>query len=71
MKINSLKLRLAAAEQGLTVNQLAKASGVSFATVVKARKGRNVSEQTLVKLAKALGVKPEKLLEESEKEGET
>lgn len=71
MKINSLKLKLAAAESGLTVQQLAKVSNVAFATVVKARQGGNVSAVTLVKLAKALGVKPEELLEESEKEGET
>ena len=69
MKINSLKLRLAAAEQGFTVNQLAKASGVAFVTVVKARKGGNVSEQTLVKLAKALGVEPTELLTDQEKGG--
>lgn len=71
VKINSIKVKLLSAESGLTVEQLAKSSGVAFATIVKARNGGNVSAATLVKLARALGVKPEELLEESEKEGET
>lgn len=67
MKINSIKVKLLSAESGLTVEQLAKSSGVAFATIVKARNGGNVSEVTLVKIAKALGVKPTELLTDQEK----
>lgn len=64
MKVDTVKLKLLAAEAGLTVLGLSEASGVAFTTVVKARGGKPVSERTIVKLAKALNVNPREIMQE-------
>ena len=63
MKVNAINLKLLAAEKGLNVQELADTSGVSFATVCKARAGKEVSERTIVKLAKALGIEASELMD--------
>ena len=64
MKIDAIKLKLLSAEKGVNVQELADCSGVSFATVCKARAGKEVSERTIVKLAKALDVGALELMEQ-------
>lgn len=59
-----MKLKLLAAENGFTVEELAQVSGVSFATICKARAGKQVTERTLVKLARALQVDARELIEQ-------
>ena len=63
MKVNAINLKLLAAEKGLNVQELADTSGVSFATVCKARACREVSERTIVKLAKALDIEARELMD--------
>lgn len=65
MRIDAMKLKLLAAESGMNVQELADASGVSFATVCKARAGKEVSARTIVKLAKALDVDAKELIDQS------
>jgi len=64
LKVDAMKLKLLAAENGFTVEELAEASGVSFGTVCKARAGKEVTERTLVKLARALQVDARELIEQ-------
>lgn len=64
MKVDAMKLKLLAAENGFTVEELAQVSGVSFATICKARAGKQVTERTLVKLARALQVDARELIEQ-------
>ena len=66
MKINAMKLRLLAAENGLTVQDLSDVSGVSFGTVCKARAGKDVTERTIVKLARALQVDARELISQED-----
>ena len=65
MRIDAIKLKLLAAESGMNVQELADVSGVSFATVCKARAGKAVTERTIVKLAKALHVDAIELIDQS------
>ena len=56
MKINAMKLRILAAENGL-----------SFGTVCKARAVKDVTERTVVKLARALQVDASELISQGER----
>ena len=67
MKINAMKLRILAAENGLTVQDLSDVSGVSFGTVCKARAVKDVTERTVVKLARALQVDASELISQGER----
>ncbi len=64
MKVDAMKFKLLAAESGFTVEELAQVSGVSFATICKARAGKQVTERTIVKLARALQVDAKELIEQ-------
>lgn len=64
MKVDAMKFKLLTAESGFTVEELAQVSGVSFATICKARAGKQVTERTIVKLARALQVDAKELIEQ-------
>ena len=58
-----MKLRELRKKRGLTMNALAKKSGVSAAAIcLLEQKKRNPNYITISKLARALGVTPEKLM---------
>ncbi|MDD6382546.1 MAG: helix-turn-helix transcriptional regulator [Selenomonadaceae bacterium] len=63
MEINVTAVRLAMADAGMTVSQLAKKAHVSQATAVRyASKGGNGGPKTFHKIGQALGVKPSTLV---------
>lgn len=63
MEINVTAVRLAMADAGLSVSQLAKKAHVSQQTAVRyASKGGNGTPTTFHKIGVALGVKPSSLV---------
>lgn len=66
MKVEAMKLKLLAAENDLTVQDLSDVSGVSFGTICKARAGKDVTERTIVKLARALQVDARELISQED-----
>ena len=64
MKIDKIKLTVAMIKKGYNVQQLAKAAGVSRATISYIRSGKTTSLDVGVKLALALGVGIKELLSE-------
>jgi transcriptional regulator with XRE-family HTH domain len=61
-------LRMARADAGLTISELAARAGVSRDTISNAEKGRHgLQASTLHKIARALGKAPSELLAEEEK----
>ena len=64
MKIDKIKLTVAMIKKGYNVQQLAKAAGVSIATISYIRSGKTTSLDVGVKLALALGVGIKELLSE-------
>jgi transcriptional regulator with XRE-family HTH domain len=61
-------LRMARADAGLTISELAERAGVSRDTISHAEKGRHgLQATTLHKIARALGKAPSELLAEEEK----
>lgn len=63
MEINVTAVRLAMADAGMTMSQLAKKAHVSQTTAVRyASKGGNGSPATFHKIGLALGVKPSTLV---------
>lgn len=63
MEINVTAVRLAMADKGLNIKQLAKAAHVSQYTAARyANVGGNSSPATFHKIGQALGVKPSSLV---------
>lgn len=63
MRINVQAIRLAMADAGIGVNELAKLAGVSQGTAVRyATKGGNGSAPTFYKIGRALHVRPSTLV---------
>lgn len=63
MRINVQAIRMAMADAGVGVNQLAKMAGVSQGTAVRyATKGGNGSPTTFYKIGRALNVRPSTLV---------
>lgn len=63
MEINVTAVRLAMADKGMTIKQLAKAAHVSEYTAARyAKAGGNGTPTTLYKIGRALGVKPSSLV---------
>ena len=63
MRIDRIKLIAEMARQDVTVNELAKVSGVSRVTITAIRTGKTCTPTTCAKLAAALGVDPAELVE--------
>lgn len=63
MEINVTAVRLAMANKGMTITQLAKAAHVSQQTACRyGTRGGNGSAPTFYKIGKALGVEPSSLV---------
>lgn len=63
MRINRKKLIIAMLDNGQTVIQLAKASGVSRVTISNVKCGKSCSNATAEKIAKALNVPVSDIIE--------
>ena len=64
-KLNLKALNLAMIKKGLSINQLAKESGIGKATISRLTRDKVVSRpNTIFKIAKALDVDVEEILEE-------
>lgn len=65
MKLSGIKLREARKAAGLRVEDLAVATGISYATIVRAEGGTNTpSAEKLLLISRALGVSMESLFDE-------
>lgn len=63
MRADRIKLISEMARRDMTVNELAKISGISRVTITSIRTGKTCTPTTLAKLAAGLGVDPAELVE--------